>query len=61
MILGWKQEEVPTDIHHIQSRGAHPEKTYDPDNVVGLSRAEHSILHANGLPVKKPGKLPIFG
>jgi hypothetical protein len=40
--------QYPTDTHHLQTRGAHPERITDPTNLIGLSAAEHRAYHDQG-------------
>jgi len=38
---------LPTAVHHIRTRGAHPELKLDPDNLIGIDEVlEHTPHHS---------------
>lgn len=54
---------VPTDVHHVTSRGARPDLVEDPDNIIGLNRLTHTLVHDGVIyitPQKLTRKLRMF-
>ena len=44
-----RPQGLPTAVHHIRTRGAHPELKLDPSNLIGIDQVlEHSPHHDQG-------------